>query len=72
VRAAITRAEHDRCAGKDAVCLKLADRWHANILVLPGTTHLSVLNAASSQNHLQLAAAQGSRRAPHVIWICAT
>jgi hypothetical protein len=62
VRVAITLAEHDRMASKDAVCLKLADRWHANILVLPGTTHLSVLSAASSQDHLQLGAAQVSPR----------
>jgi hypothetical protein len=57
VRVAITLAEHDRFARKDANCIKLAERWRANILVLPGTTHLSILSAASSRDRLQLGAA---------------
>jgi hypothetical protein len=60
VRVAITLAEHDRFARKDANCIKLAERWRANILVLPGTTHLSILSAASSQDRLQLGAAPAS------------
>jgi hypothetical protein len=51
VRVAITLAEHDRFARKDATCLKLADRWHASVLVVPGTTHLTVLSAAARHQH---------------------
>ena len=52
IRVAITLAEHDRFASKDATCTKLAQRWRASVLVLPGTTHLSIVSAASSQDHL--------------------
>lgn len=57
VRVAITLAEHDRFASKDATCIKLAERWRASVIVLPGTTHLSILSAASSHDNLQLGAA---------------
>jgi hypothetical protein len=57
VRVAITLAEHDRFASKDATTIKLAERWRASVLVLPGTTHLSILSAASSHDHMQLGAA---------------
>jgi hypothetical protein len=56
VRVAITLAEHDRFARKDEMCLKLAEHWHASVLVLPGTTHLSVLSAASMYEHPVLGA----------------
>lgn len=51
VHVAITLAEHDRFARKDKTCLKLAERWRASLLVVPGTTHNSVLSAAASPAH---------------------
>jgi hypothetical protein len=57
VRVAIMLAEHDRFASKDATTIKLAERWRASVLVLPGTTHLSILSAASSHDQPQLGAA---------------
>ena len=56
VRVAITLAEHDRLARRDSTCVKLAKRWHASVLVLPGTTHQSVLSALSDRERAQLAA----------------
>jgi hypothetical protein len=51
VRVAITLAEHDRFARKDAKFLQLAERWRASVLVVPGTTHITVLSAATTPTY---------------------
>jgi hypothetical protein len=56
VRVGITLAEHDRFAKKDATCLRLAQQWRADVVVLPGTTHITVLSAASTSEHPALGA----------------
>jgi hypothetical protein len=54
VRVGITLAQHDKFAKKDATCLMLAQRWRARVVVVPNTTHLSVIGAAAAPMPLRV------------------